>query len=764
MATGFTTVSSTSLKDSTGTLIDSATISFQPVSNKGAVISFRAGGGGQVVAAPVSAIVENGVFTVQLADTTLTSPINVGYRVTVIHNVTGKSLLGPGYECVQPSGAAWSFDTYDPILDANVTVSTGPQGLVGPRGNAGPQGPAGPAGADGTITADSVSGNFTVPNTLSAALTNFAITHINDNSWTSAGQTRFTQGNTNLIQYGTGINDYGSRWTLTINSSTITQSYTRGIAQCQSYQLMSRAMGDRAGVYAYVTGAFGATNQSDEGASGSSWQIREDSAYFVGTVAVAPPTTGDPTTSNINQTLAWSSGTTWMADQSTLLNISRPILSGNFSGAPAVFAIATGLNVIKVPVTGVTLPKATAWGSATGFTAMNTPPTVYAEQTLTVKVGQIDGAYSPFVAGYAMIACNGMPQQTYIISAGDIDSNGNQPIVALVRNNFAGTALLIQGGAAGSYLSMDAIYSTTQMRTTLPCLGSIDGTNLLYVAYIASALWTGPMSPYGAQTSSGANSGFTLYPGAELVELPPQAGAATTSSSAGAEWYAATIEVNNVDWAVGDHIENPRPYIFSGAALTGALIVDSPAAAGSRASGLLVGIGGKNMSGAYSLARLQNSNQLSLYSGAGGYLPSAPTAISIAGPIGPVISVRNLPVNLDPIILVNDAAPTGNWTFINIPGAVWTRRAASGWIAQPTSYFGQVYASRITGSSSQDGQVALGFVEKMSSVETQRLIMASPALVTSDVANTVKITDTGIYRMNSDGTTKKFIPWQDVPS
>jgi len=128
MPVGFTQVSASALKDPSGALVANATISFYPVNNAGWPISFKAGGGGQVMSMPVTAPVVNGAFTIQLADTTLTTPINVGYSVAVTDNVTGKSLLGAGYGCVQPSGTTWNFDTYSPNLASLALTQYGPQG------------------------------------------------------------------------------------------------------------------------------------------------------------------------------------------------------------------------------------------------------------------------------------------------------------------------------------------------------------------------------------------------------------------------------------------------------------------------------------------------------------------------------------------------------------------------------------------------------------------------------------------------------------
>jgi len=154
-AVGFTTVTGSHLTDSTGTLITNATIRFQPCDNNGNPISYQVDGNGQAMWEVVSAQVTNGVFTIQLADTSLTTPKWICFYVTVIDNVTGVNLLGPGY-LIQPTGASWSFDTYQPSVP-NITVVPGPVGPPGPTGPTGPPGPqgvvgpAGPAGPQGTV-------------------------------------------------------------------------------------------------------------------------------------------------------------------------------------------------------------------------------------------------------------------------------------------------------------------------------------------------------------------------------------------------------------------------------------------------------------------------------------------------------------------------------------------------------------------------------------------------------------------------------------
>jgi WD40-like Beta Propeller Repeat len=129
MATGFTTVSASHLTDATGTVVANATISFQPCNEAGVPLSFRVNGDGQAMSQAVSATITNGVFTIQLADTTLTFPENIAYATTIIDNVSGKSLLGPGY-LIQPFGAAMNFDIFTPNVPALTTIQTGPPNVL----------------------------------------------------------------------------------------------------------------------------------------------------------------------------------------------------------------------------------------------------------------------------------------------------------------------------------------------------------------------------------------------------------------------------------------------------------------------------------------------------------------------------------------------------------------------------------------------------------------------------------------------------------
>jgi hypothetical protein len=112
--TGFTAVTASHVSDTTGRLIADATIWFQPCDTQGRPLSFHTPPRGQVSVQPVSTRVLNGVFTIALADTSLTSPPNVAYAVRVVDNATGNVLLGPKGYLIQPSGDAWDFDQFVP--------------------------------------------------------------------------------------------------------------------------------------------------------------------------------------------------------------------------------------------------------------------------------------------------------------------------------------------------------------------------------------------------------------------------------------------------------------------------------------------------------------------------------------------------------------------------------------------------------------------------------------------------------------------------
>jgi hypothetical protein len=127
--TGFTLITAAKIQNASGKLLASGRVSFFPVNSAGRGLSALAGGGGMMSQTAVTFLVVNGAITTdlygavaQLADTTLTNPVNIGYRVTVTDS-TGYEIQGPGYELVQPSGPTWSLDTAVPSQPLLVTTS-----------------------------------------------------------------------------------------------------------------------------------------------------------------------------------------------------------------------------------------------------------------------------------------------------------------------------------------------------------------------------------------------------------------------------------------------------------------------------------------------------------------------------------------------------------------------------------------------------------------------------------------------------------------
>lgn len=124
--TGTVSVTASHIVDSTGTPLASGVVYFAPVDTSGNPISYHMNGLGQALSRPVSATVTNGAFSLTLPNTSLTTPLNVCFSVSVIDNNTGQNVLGGGYSCLQPSststswctGTTCNFDNYVPNLSS----------------------------------------------------------------------------------------------------------------------------------------------------------------------------------------------------------------------------------------------------------------------------------------------------------------------------------------------------------------------------------------------------------------------------------------------------------------------------------------------------------------------------------------------------------------------------------------------------------------------------------------------------------------------
>lgn len=158
--TGFIQVSQNRLLDSTGTNVSSATVCAQPLTTLGIAASIRVGGGGTVISSPVCVQATNGSWTMNLPDTSLSQPANACFTLTATDNLSGNSLIGPGYTCVQPTSQAspngWctsgvcNVDSLPPMVKPIVSqVYTGQQGATGAKGD--PGCPVGQTGCVGVL-------------------------------------------------------------------------------------------------------------------------------------------------------------------------------------------------------------------------------------------------------------------------------------------------------------------------------------------------------------------------------------------------------------------------------------------------------------------------------------------------------------------------------------------------------------------------------------------------------------------------------------
>lgn len=168
--TGYIPVTATRVQDATGAPA-SGTVSAQIVLS-GQSVGSSSGGGGQITLPPVNAPIVNGAFSINLPNTYLSHPQNLCIAITATDQY-GQQILGPGYECVQPtsvtnywcSASGCDFDLYVPNTAAVAPLATGP---AGPRGLTGSTVP---------LTDENISANTTA--LLSSILTQQVISNVN---------------------------------------------------------------------------------------------------------------------------------------------------------------------------------------------------------------------------------------------------------------------------------------------------------------------------------------------------------------------------------------------------------------------------------------------------------------------------------------------------------------------------------------------------------------------------------------------------------
>jgi hypothetical protein len=337
------------------------------------------------------------------------------------------------------------------------------------------------------------------------------------------------------------------------NSTQYTyDSFTRGIKHGITFFNTKRSVGDAALIYGYINSANGGLQaQSDEGITGMTLEITEDSTYFHGTVAA---TTGS---GDIKPQLAFTSGDQHFTDGAFLLNMSKNVIAGNLNGGPGPIA---GTYLGSLPVIGVTLPLTTAWGAI--LNPLTQPESKTSDlalgTTLLIQLQAIGGVFKPFVAGSLCWICGAWyPEQTFIQTAGPVSNLNQQEISFTCRYPNPQGSILMQGGLAGYYISFDANLAATGMRSSYYAFGSLTGTDLVFGSNVRGSVEINtttiiPRPGWEAAQYSGAGSGFHLYQGAEIVISP------ITNQ------FTPTLEQNGVPWGVGDLVENPHYPILGG--------------------------------------------------------------------------------------------------------------------------------------------------------------------------------------------------------
>ena len=134
LAPGFTTITASNVVDAGGNPLASGTATFQVVDAGARPLSVQIAGGGQIVTAPVSVQIVNGMFSATVVDVSSTLPSFPCVVLTITDNSTGAIVWQD--KCLQPMGGIYDLDQFttntSPILPrAGDTV----EGNLGVNGN-----------------------------------------------------------------------------------------------------------------------------------------------------------------------------------------------------------------------------------------------------------------------------------------------------------------------------------------------------------------------------------------------------------------------------------------------------------------------------------------------------------------------------------------------------------------------------------------------------------------------------------------------------
>jgi hypothetical protein len=434
-----------------------------------------------------------------------------------------------------------------------------------------------------------------------------------------------------LKTYGPSINFGNSGgWTVThvIEAPHIIFG-TSGIDQYEGANIIKNGTGDLAGLYFYVFGG-GRAAQSDEGVTGLTVESGEINGYFHGTIA------GDASTgsTSLNLKSAADAPHNWLytCDGCMLLDISKGNIAGLLNGKSHLFA---STYLYELPTTGVTisgasasLPLTHAWCQTLTAIPASTQAGVGTARTVSCTLGTIGNNTPTFTAGGVVsIAGPYYPEQATLTAVGS-PSGGVQSLTLVARNPNPAGAVIFQGGIAGQSLSFDANLAASGFRSSYYVFGSVDGANLIYGSQTAGSIKNASLPRIGSEAEQ-YNSGFHLYPSAEIV-----ANTATPS--------APMLEPNNVAWASGDTVENPRFQSFGGSGIRDVCQQFTPNDGSNSSACMMMDLMGSGISGAYHPFRIFNHNTISMYRQGGGALDPV-AAMAFDGPFGDLLWFHNGP-------------------------------------------------------------------------------------------------------------------------
>jgi hypothetical protein len=358
----------------------------------------------------------------------------------------------------------------------------------------------------------------------------------------AADQTSMAYWNFNMVGAGHNFGNNGG-WSFSNAFNFYDGCYVRGICQTQTIQMSKYSTGDMAGIYGYLHFDGGNSGESDEGVSAATLEAVQNAGYFHGTVTAV--TNGVPTFAYANV----SNSRTQYSDGSFMIDTSRSIYAGNFTGTQGTVSFAPYLQTIST--TG-SLPMITAWAYCpSGISQPDVEANATVSVTITCTAEAINGGSTPSLAmnTLAWVAGNEFPERALITN---VTTVGTTETVTLNVRNPNSIVTLIQGPTVNGYVSTDndLAQSGGLVRPLYYAFGSVDGTNLIAQTNVQGSQVGGhgiAFQPFFWEASSGSGSGFHIYPGAEVTCVPD----ATQTGQ-------PCLEQNSVPWAVGDTVENPQ--------------------------------------------------------------------------------------------------------------------------------------------------------------------------------------------------------------